>query len=57
MTTKDYYYKNYRYYYCRHYKKWLIDNGYELIYCDTKQDAIEYIDFLVANGQLTKVSA
>jgi len=46
MTTKDYYYKGYRYYYCRHYKKWLIDNGYELIYCDTKQDAIEYIDLL-----------
>ena len=44
--TKDYYYKGYRYYYCRHYKKWLIDNDTELIYCDTKKDAIEYIDFL-----------
>ena len=44
---KDYYYKNYRYYYCRHYRKWLIDTGYEYIYCDSKQDAIDYIDFLV----------
>lgn len=43
---KDYYYKNYRYYYCRNYRKWLIDTGYEYIYCDSKQDAIDYIDFL-----------
>lgn len=49
MTTKDYYYKGYRYYYCRHYKKWLIEEsqGGNLIYCDTKQGAIKYIDYLV----------
>ena len=44
--TKNYEYKNYRYFYCIHYRKWIVDTGYEYIYCCTKQDAIEYIDDL-----------
>ena len=52
MATKDYYYKGYKYYYCRHYKKWLIETDEEFIYCDTKQGAIHYIDFLTKEGSV-----
>lgn len=44
---KDYYYKGYRYYYCPHYKKWLIDTNEELIYMDNKEQVKDYIDYLV----------
>ena len=44
--TKDYYYKNYLYFYCRRSKMWVIDTGDDYIYCYTKQEAIEYIDCL-----------
>ena len=47
MLKDYYYYKNYRYYYCRHYKKWLIDVGNEFIYCNNKKEALDYIEELI----------
>lgn len=44
--TKTYEYKGFRYFYCRHYRKWIVDTNYDYIYLDNKNDVIEYIDLL-----------
>lgn len=45
--TKDYIYKGYTYYYCRHYKKWILETDADILYLDTKKQCIEHINCLL----------
>ena len=42
--TKNYYHKGIKYYYCRHYKRWIVELEDGFHYEETKQDAIDIID-------------
>lgn len=49
---KDYFYKGFRYWYSKICKKWVVDTGESYMYWNRKQDAIDFIDFIIErNGE------
>lgn len=44
--TKDYIYLGYRFFYSRHYHKWIVEGEEQYFYCESKQDAIDTIVML-----------
>ena len=49
--TKNYYYKGIKYYYCRHYRRWIVELEDGFYYEATKKDAEEIIDLFIKDKE------